>query len=122
MRLGAFIPIPIVIAVIIREMGVLQNHLSFWYSSNGKLALGYIRVVNVQCQQGGDNCGVFAVAMAFDLCEGRDPFLCSYDETLMRSHLEDCFEQEGITRFPQQVTNDTYTTSSALTSSQISWL
>ena len=60
-----------------------------------------IRVVNVQCQQGGDNCGLFAVAMAFDLCEERDPFLCSYDETLMRSHLEDCFEQECITRFPQ---------------------
>jgi len=31
--------------------------------------------------------------MAFDLCEGRDPFLCLYDETLMRSHLEDYFEQ-----------------------------
>jgi len=40
-----------------------------------------IRVVNVQCQQGGDNCGLFAVAMAFDLCEARDTSLCSYDET-----------------------------------------
>ena len=61
-----------------------------------------IRVVNVQSHQGGgDNCGLFAVAMAFDLCEGRDPFLCLYDETSMRSHLKDCFEQESITRLPQ---------------------
>lgn len=32
-----------------------------------------IRVVNVQQQEKGDTCGLFAIAMAFELCEERDP-------------------------------------------------
>lgn len=59
-----------------------------------------ICVVNVQWQEKGDTCGMFAVAMAYDLCNRKDPFLSSYNETRMRTHLRRCFEQETITRFP----------------------
>ena len=62
-----------------------------------------IRVINVQCQQSGHACGLFAIAMAIDLCEGRDPWFCSYDEPKMRSHLEKCFNSELISQFPQMI-------------------
>ena len=34
-----------------------------------------IRVINVQQQTTGDSCGLFAIAMAQDICNGRDPGL-----------------------------------------------
>lgn len=66
-----------------------------------RLPLITIQVVNVQKQSNENNCGLYAMAMALDLCEGRDPFICSYNETFMRSHIEGCFQQEHITRFPK---------------------
>ena len=59
-----------------------------------------IRVVNVQKQENSDTCGLFAIAMAFDLCDGKDPFLSTYHETAMRSHLQECFTQETMSQFP----------------------
>ena len=59
-----------------------------------------IQVMNVQLQQSADSCGLFAVAMAYDLCEGKDPCYTSYRESLMRSHLAKCFQENQITRFP----------------------
>ena len=59
-----------------------------------------IRVINVQQQEKGNTCGLFAIAMAFDLCEGKDPFLSSYNESMLRTHLYKCFGQEKISRFP----------------------
>ena len=37
-----------------------------------------IRVINVQQQEKGNTCGLFAIAMAFDLCEGKDRRIYSY--------------------------------------------
>ena len=58
-----------------------------------------LNVVNVQCQQGYSDCGLFAVAMAYDLCAGKDPFQLFYDQARFRTHLESCFHQEMITDF-----------------------
>ena len=59
-----------------------------------------IRVVNVQRQEGGDSCGLFAIAMAYDLCNRNDPFASAYNEPRLRPHLQHCFQQEKISQFP----------------------
>ena len=45
---------------------------------------------NVQWQNGGNNCGVFAVAFAASLCMGQDPASVVYDQPRMRRHLLSC--------------------------------
>lgn len=59
-----------------------------------------INVINVQYQDGSSDCGLFAVAMAFDLCNGIDPFLKNYDQSKMREHLRLCFEKKNVVSFP----------------------
>ena len=61
-----------------------------------------IRVMNVEHQQSGHSCGLYAIAFAVDLCLGNDPCSSLYDEEKMRSHLELCFNKQALTRFPQQ--------------------
>ena len=60
-----------------------------------------INVINVQYQAGARDCGLFAAAMAYDLCSGTDPFLRNYDQSRMREHLKLCFEQCELKRFPE---------------------
>ena len=59
-----------------------------------------ISVMNVGQQVGGTDCGVFAIAMATDLCFGVDPVSVKYVQEGLRSHLESCFESQQISRFP----------------------
>ncbi len=60
-----------------------------------------INIVKVTQQVGGSDCGVFAIAMATDLCFKSDPFHASYVQDEMRSHLERCFESGQMTQFPR---------------------
>ena len=60
-----------------------------------------IRVVNVQQQEGGDSSGLFAIAIAYDLCNRQDPFVSTYNESKLRPHLQRCFQQETISQFPR---------------------
>ena len=53
-----------------------------------------INVINVQLQIGFNDCGLFAIAMATDLCAGRDPLNIRYSQSLMRKHLKSCFESD----------------------------
>lgn len=66
-----------------------------------------IQVMNVQLQNCPDSCGLYAIAMAFDLCAGKNPCSKLYDEPLMRCHLEQCFNIGTISRFPG-TSNRTY--------------
>lgn len=59
-----------------------------------------VNVINVQFQDGSSDCGLFAAAMAFDLCNERDPFLQNYDQLKMREHLRHCFENQQLMSFP----------------------
>lgn len=45
-----------------------------------------INVVNVGLQEGGTDCGLYAMAMAYDLCIGVDPISKKYTQGEMRSH------------------------------------
>lgn len=59
-----------------------------------------MRYINVQMQNGANDCGLFAVAFAVALCSGKDPHICSYDQSQMREHLFQCLEKGEMTEFP----------------------
>ncbi|CAB4043419.1 polycystic kidney disease 1-like 2, partial [Paramuricea clavata] len=44
----------------------------------------------VQVQLGEVDCGVFAIAFAYDLAAGNDPSNVRYDQSKMREHLTNC--------------------------------
>ncbi len=59
-----------------------------------------LRHVNVQMQNGASDCGLFAIAFAVSLCRGKDPHVCSYDQSQMRHHLYQCLEKGVMMEFP----------------------
>ena len=58
-----------------------------------------INLVNVSLQAGGTDCGLFSIATATELANGKDPFTITYSQELMRTHLRDCFEKTCLTPF-----------------------
>ena len=56
---------------------------------------------SVQQQKGGSDCGVFAIAFAFDIAQGVDPQYVNYTQTEMRKHLKTCLQQDSVTAFPR---------------------
>ncbi len=62
-------------------------------------------VVNVCFQAGGRDCGLFAIAMAVDLCAGVDPVNKNYVQSEMRSHLHSCFSNKLLQPFPSTARN-----------------
>ena len=61
-----------------------------------------LRMPNIQRQPNSCDCGVFSIAVATELALGRDPHLCYWDTTQMRSHLIKCLEQGKMESFPQK--------------------
>ena len=59
-----------------------------------------VRMRKVQIQSGGSDCGVFAIAFAVCLCEGKDPCSISWTQPLMRQHLVKCLSKQRMTPFP----------------------
>ena len=57
-------------------------------------------VVNIDQQDGFDDCGLFAIAMVYDLCSGNDPVRRNYIQGNMRQHLESCFQKRALSTFP----------------------
>ena len=51
-----------------------------------------INSVNVQTQQGGTDCGVFAIAMATSLGCGDNPAQLTFQQENLREHLLKCLE------------------------------
>ena len=62
-----------------------------------------VNVVDAQLQEGGDDCSLFATAMATDLCNGIDPFGVQYKQGMLINHLRESFETEHMTTFPSTV-------------------
>lgn len=58
-------------------------------------------IPRVQNQYGSADCGLFAIATALELCQGRNPAAVMFDQDRMRQHLRHCFEQGTLTNFPQ---------------------
>ena len=59
-----------------------------------------INVINVQRQDNYSDCGLFALAMAYDLCSNIDPSKSGHVQARMREHMCDCYENENISPFP----------------------
>ena len=56
----------------------------------------------MQRQQGGSDCGLFAIAVCVEFLYGRQPSECHWDQSKMRSHLVGCMEKGRITPFPKK--------------------
>jgi len=55
---------------------------------------------DVQQQQGGSDCGLYALAFSFSLCSGTDPAKLSHHQDEFRSHYLHCLKNKKITDFP----------------------
>ncbi|XP_062501518.1 uncharacterized protein LOC134178647 [Corticium candelabrum] len=60
-----------------------------------------VSVEAVQQQKGPSDCGLFAVALAFDIAAGVDPQNINYIQAEMREHLLSCLCKGNITPFPR---------------------
>ena len=65
-----------------------------------------INVINVQIQKEASDCGLFALAMATDLCREVDPINLHYHQDRMRVHLKECFEKLILTPFPSTLNSE----------------
>jgi len=57
--------------------------------------------VPVQQQRGECDCGLFVIATAVHVGAGNNIEEISFDQTMMRSHLVQCFEKKTLSPFPQ---------------------
>lgn len=55
-----------------------------------------------QIQRGGLDCGLFAIAFAYNLASGNDPSQITYDQSRMREQLVKCLEKGSFEPFPRQ--------------------
>ena len=49
------------------------------------------------------DCGLFAIANMVDICYGNNPEDLSYDQDLMRKHLEKCLKTKKYNLFPEVI-------------------
>ena len=71
------------------------ERLSLFYQ-----ALLLIRTMDVGKQSNVSDCGVLAIAFAYDICSGNDPCKARYDHSSIRQHLLKCLEDCQLSRFP----------------------
>lgn len=60
-----------------------------------------IKKIKIQKQVGGVDCGLFAIATATDICHFNNPYEITYDQSKMRKHLIECFNNNLLTPFPR---------------------
>ena len=59
-----------------------------------------VKMLDCQKQEGGKDCGIFAIAYATAIGHGVDPASIKLNQAAMRSHLIKCFEEENLYLFP----------------------
>ena len=84
------------------DHSILSQASTILQSKANKIKL---KMVNVQQQSGSSDCGLFALAFAYDLCSDVDPFTKVYLQSKMRSHFNECLISEKIVPFPSQKSN-----------------
>ena len=60
-----------------------------------------IETMMMDQQVNGDDCGLHAVASAYELCAGKDPTSIKWKHNELRSHLLTCLENEQMKPFPK---------------------
>ncbi len=56
--------------------------------------------VPCQYQKGSKDCGLYAIAWAYELANGNRPECIAFEQTRMRAHLMACFEKRKMSHFP----------------------
>ena len=59
-----------------------------------------IKVVNVATQKGSSDCGLYAIAKMTSIANNDDPVNLVYNQQELRIHLQQCFENGVIEKFP----------------------
>ena len=59
-----------------------------------------IRMMDMETQRNGADCGILSIAYAYNICSGKDPCKVAYDHLSIRSHLAKCLEAGKFSRFP----------------------
>ena len=59
-----------------------------------------MKLMQIQKQVGGKDCGLFAIATATAIAFGADPTRLVFNQASMRRHLAQCFTDKVITLFP----------------------
>ena len=77
--------------------GTLRVIASLIFSSASQLV---VKMMNVGRQSNGSDCGVLAIAFAYDICSGSDPCKVKFDHRAIRQHLANCLEKCSLSRFP----------------------
>ena len=62
-----------------------------------------VQYASVQYQKGSQDCGLFAIAFACEICFGKDPSSVTFVQSTMRQHLIEGLEQGNILPFPSAV-------------------
>jgi len=60
-----------------------------------------VYTLNMQKQDGFTDCGLFAIACTYELCNGRDPAKIQFTQSQMRSHFQQCLDVKIMSSFPQ---------------------
>jgi hypothetical protein len=56
-----------------------------------------VKVMQTQKQVGGNDCGLFAIAIATAIAFGADPTKLLFDQAALQSHLVQCFTAKAMT-------------------------
>ena len=59
-----------------------------------------IKLVDVELQKNGSDCGVLCLAIAYDICLKQPPCVARYNSKLIRQHLEQCLQNGSLSSFP----------------------
>jgi hypothetical protein len=59
-----------------------------------------VEIAPVQHQQGGSDCGLFAIAFATSLCYGNNPSHLHFTQCLLQRHFLQCIRDQKLTEFP----------------------
>lgn len=78
-----------------------------------------LRSMRTPRQKGASDCGLFAIAIATDLCFGVQPGLTDYNQSAMRKHLAACFIKGKMEPFPKMEEKSTNEGTSAVLSTTV---
>ena len=75
----------------------VQQVCNLLHTKEAKLT---VRMRDVQIQSGASECGLFSIACAVCLYQGKDPCKFSWTQELMRKHLTACLSNQRMSLFP----------------------
>ena len=84
------------------DLKALKPSLSYIQSRPGRFE---VYKVNMQQQRGVYDCGLFAIASAYELCSGNNLEKIEFEQSKMHVHYQQCLVNNRLTAFPQSIRN-----------------